>query len=97
MEQAHLRLWTELVPSLHRWEWRLICLGFGPGKKRWLRKAEDQVRALAHRKGATLIGDPIGYAKQREDGRIVVRAEALAIGPSDPTRAREYGPAGVDG
>ena len=96
METSHYRMWVDLSPAMRRWEWRLQCSWLGPGRARWFRKAEDKLRAFAEQKGATLIGDPIAYADER-NGVVVVRAEALASAPYDPDAAAERGPKGGEG
>lgn len=82
-EAAVYRMWCELEPEQPRWYWWLVEHRLTlPTKRMWLRLAEDGVRAQAAVDSVMLVGDPIGEAVHR-DGRVVVRASALAIGPDD--------------
>lgn len=95
--EALYRVWWELDPPLSRWFWWLTCHHLTwPTPGMWLGKAEKGVQQEAARRGATLVGDPLGEAIVR-DGRVVIRASGIATAPFDPDAPVDSAPEGIDG
>lgn len=81
--------------TFHRWWWWLMRLPVGPSRlwRGFVERKAEQVAVELH--DLDVIGAALSTVEQRADGRVLVSASVLGVGPdngADPER----GPAGVD-